>query len=164
MTEPLSPDRPPCPHLTASPETGDLVIIAVGNSLVVEDSAALTLLDRLSERSGVCKFAVGIYTSVIPAIIACHRAYLIIDAMPEDEETSTFSLLPLTAAVLDNRSPDNPGLRASHGLSFMDELRILSRSSQTLPEGYFLGVSSNRIDDYLRSLEQALEEGLVHRS
>lgn len=160
MTEPLSPDCPPCPHLTASPETGDLAIIAVGNSLVAGDSSALILLDRLSEKNGVCKFPVGIYTSVIPEIISGHRAFLILDAIPEDDETFPFSLIPLTGAVLDNRSPDSPGLRASHGLSFMDELRILARTRQTLPEGYFLGVGSKRIDESLRALEQALERGL----
>ncbi|MGD9682242.1 MAG: hypothetical protein AB7W16_13735 [Candidatus Obscuribacterales bacterium] len=165
MTEPLSLDCTPCPHLLASSSKGDLALIAVGNSLVAGDSTALTLLERLSCKTSACRFPVGIYTSVIAAIIACHRAYVIIDAMPDAEETEEHeTLIPLTRAVLDNRAPGSPGLRASHGLSFMDELRILARTDKTLPMGYFLGIPGNRIDASLQVLEQALEQGLEHRS
>ncbi|MCA9802037.1 MAG: hypothetical protein KC777_08630 [Cyanobacteria bacterium HKST-UBA02] len=168
MTEPLPNQRPlcpPCTHLTAG--SGDLALIAVGNSLVPADSAALILLEQLSERSGVCKFPVGIYTAVIPEIIARHRVYVIIDAIPEDEDTYPGSLIPLSEAVIENRSPDIPGLRASHGISFMDELRIYARTNRATPPGYFLGIASSKMAASLQELEQALEQILdtiEHRS
>lgn len=127
-----------CPHQKILGQSG-LVLITIGNQLRGDDGLSRTLCDSLPQElsSAVCRFDLGNYTNFIGDCLRGHRAAIIIDATQTGSAPGTVSLIDLRDYASAGRTLE---VKASHGLSLADELRIAA-SSQTLPEKIlFFGV------------------------
>jgi hydrogenase maturation protease len=124
-----------CPHTSLANPDG-IALITFGNSLRGDDGIASALCDILPANTlkTVCRFDLGSYTGFLADCIANHKAAIIVDATKNDNTIGTISILDLNA-VLDKK--DNLNLKASHGVSFLDELR-LARVQNNLPKRIIL--------------------------
>lgn len=119
-----------CPHQKISGQSG-LVIITIGNPLRGDDGLSRALCDSLPPAlsKAVCRFDLGNYTNFIGDCLHGHSAAIIIDATQTGSAPGTVSLINLKEYADARHTLE---VKASHGLSLADELRIAA-SSQTLP-------------------------------
>ena len=102
-----------------------IAIVAIGNSLIEEDSAALAIMQKLANRVGYqkyCLFNLDSGFSWLKEILQTHDNIVILDSILD----LTGGLDPVVTVPLTRDVIETSGfsIRASHGLSWLDELKL----------------------------------------
>lgn len=147
-------NRSSCPHHKNDHPTG-MALISIGNSLRGDDGLARALCNRLPlDKNCYCYFDLGNFSNLIGECLQGHRAAIIIDSMQTRTTPGTVSVLDLKCCA---QTHPVLQIKASHGLSLLDEIRIAA-NKQPLPEKLlFFGVE---IDSWgwSENLSKTIEE------
>lgn len=114
-------------------------LATIGNSLRCDDDIASRVCDALpsSALKYVCRYDLGTYTSFLGECLRKHKAAIVIDATANGTTSGATMIVNIETLL---KGDNNIKIRASHGFSFLDELRICARST-TLPNPfYFFGI------------------------
>ena len=130
-------ETPQCSHSTQSKPSG-LCVITVGNTLRGDDGVAVKICNNvpLPVFKDVCRFDLGTYTSYLGACLQGHKAAIIIDSTSNSRAPGSITIVDLNA-YLEDESGGNLTIRSTHGLSLVDELKLLKEVG-TLPERLML--------------------------
>ncbi len=150
-----------CKHSTQVDPSG-LVLLTIGNSLRGDDGMAAMLCDMLPSSSlkEVCRFDLGLHTSLIAECLSGHKAAIIIDSTSNGTAPGTVSIVDL-AILVERTSPINIG--SCHGLSVADELRLAKRTQRLPKRMVFFGVEISEVA-WSQKLSSSLERNLPHVS
>jgi Ni,Fe-hydrogenase maturation factor len=123
-------------------ELGSIALIAMGNPLVEKDSKATTLLAEIQSnccQRQVCTFLLDCGFSWLKPILKFHEKIVVIDTVSEGmNDLNGWVYTALTPEVL---SRSDRAMPASHGLSWIDELKFEFSETPRLTEVSFLGIS-----------------------
>lgn len=146
----------------------EIVLITIGSPLRGDDAVAQVLCDGLPMAllSQIKRYDLELKTQMIGDCIQGAKATVILDASKSGAEPGTATILDLHP-ILKN-SQELP-INSCHSLSFVDELKILSRQKQELPALLiFFGIEvldagwQEGLSSELRSRLPELQEKLIH--
>lgn len=123
--------------------TPKIAIIAVGNPLRDEDSAALALIPLIRRKIAddrYCTFNFDYGFAWLKQVLVNHDRVIFIDSMLDSAGTPEGIL----TSVITNEVLDNSGLaiKASHGLSWLDEIKMIGEELRGNP--MFLGIDGHK--------------------
>lgn len=116
---------------SAKPESrqGTMAVIAIGNPLKEEDSAAIALIQKLHRSPmnvATCLFSFDSGFAWLKEVVVRHDTVIILDSILDSTGAENgFTVIPLTASVLEH---SGFVVRATHGLGWLDELKIIDIS------------------------------------
>ena len=161
---------PNCTHLEALkagnqvdglalPQRGELALVAIGNPIVENDASALEILKlfrRNIQSDQVCCISLEMSFGWLSHILKSHKSVIILDPIIVDERhTDDFVIVKLEADVI---SHSGFPIKLSHGLSWLDEVKLVM-VEKALPERLlFFGITNPTSSVYNRS--QAFEKHL----
>jgi hydrogenase maturation protease len=127
---------------------GDSVLVGIGNSLVLEDTAALRLVKELARilPDDFCVINLEHSFSLLPEILESHRFVFIVDSMVCDGPPGTILILPLTDEVLAQKNVDqdiNFRFSSTHSISWFDEIKLARLQERFQGEIIFIGIESS---------------------
>jgi hydrogenase maturation protease len=133
-----------CEHAREGYECGGLALVAFGNVLRGDDGIAgllcsglpLALLDRL------CYFDLGLKTQFLSEVVACHKSVLIVDATANGTTIGEILYLDLLPLVADKGKSALLRVTSTHGLSWLEELRLMGDLPESIQVLNFLGVEA----------------------
>lgn len=123
-------------------EPGGLALVAFGNVLRGDDGIACLLCGGLPQTllNRLCFFDLGLKTQFLSEVVFCHQSVLIVDATANGTTLGEGLCLDLLPLMADKRKGAMPGVTSSHGLSWLDELRLLGGLPPSLKDLNFFGV------------------------
>ncbi len=134
-----------CSHSMAATPAG-LCLISIGNTLRGDDGIASKLCDALPEQSlsDVCCFDLGTHCEYLSECLQGHNAAIIVDCTKSGAAPGTVTVLDLLS-VLENHSSLSK-LVSSHGISFVDELRLINGQGVLPKRIVFFGVEAGDVE------------------
>lgn len=103
-----------------------IAIIAIGNPLVEEDSAAIALVEKLHQthaHDGFCLFHFDSGFAWLKEVLMRHDIVIILDSILDNTQTADgFTAIPLTRSVIHQ---SGFLIRATHGLGWLDEIKLI---------------------------------------
>ncbi len=113
-------------------QSGQLALIAVGNSLRQDDGVAAVLCQMLpcELTAQLCFFELGPYTGQIKDCLTGHKTGVLVDSMSGGGQPGTSVIVDLTSLI---KSGGAMQFKLSHGLSLVDELYLAGQIA-SLPE------------------------------
>jgi len=128
-------------QLETEPEA--VAIIAIGNPLVEKDSKAARLvaeIQRDCDADGLCVFSMDSGFAWFKTILRIHDQIIVVDTVSDNlEDFRGWVFASLTAELL---AQPSLAISASHGLSWLDELKFDLLENGRMPAVSFLGISS----------------------
>lgn len=110
------------------PDSERIAIIAIGNPLMEEDRAALSLVQRICCSDAGRKYCLFHFDSGfawLKEVVLSHNSVIIIDSIVDGTNTTDgFVAIPLTRNVLEH---SGFVIQATHGLSWLDEVKMIDK-------------------------------------
>ena len=146
----------PCKH-SASEAASGVALIAMGNTLRGDDGIAQLVCRSIDTNllDQVCYFDIGTASVYLPNCLLKHSAAVIVDAVAS-ESTGSSVLIEL-AELIRSKSPVAP--RSSHGISFVDELKLFFESRRLPQTLNFFGIYC-KAQDWQHSISHQLTNKL----
>lgn len=150
----------PCKHLASEAASG-VALIAMGNTLRGDDGIAQLVCRSLDTNllDQVCYFDIGTASVYLPNCLLKHSAAVIVDAVAIESQQDAGSsrhgsvLVELPELI---RSKTPAALRSSHGISFVDELKLFFEGKKLLKSLNFFGIYC-KAQDWQHSISHELE-------
>lgn len=144
-----------------SSRNGRIALVAIGNPLVEADSWAIELIELLKQRShysGICFFVLDGNFAWLGEVVKRHDSVIILDSISTTDDSKDGVLtIPLTGDVIER---SGFAIRATHGLSWLDEIKLYALDSKLPDRLMFFGiesVASSKNDKDVR-LENSMNE------
>lgn len=138
-----------------------IAIIAIGNPLVEKDSKAARLLAEIQEdcsSSGRCLFSMDSSFAWIKTILRLHDQIVVVDTV--SEKLDDFQGWVFSALTPDLLAQPSLAISASHGLSWLDELKFDLLENGRMPSVSFLGISSSISETNWVQMKERFKENL----
>lgn len=138
-----------------------LAIITIGNTLRTDDGIAERICESLPENTfaQITKYDLGLFTNLLGEAIKGQDAAIIVDAVCSGKAEGTVTEINLNSVLSGSESIS---LRTCHGISILDELKLLQIQNEALPARFLLfGIevqNTNWKDSISKTLEQVLPE------
>lgn len=120
-----------------------IAIIAIGNPLVEKDSKAARLIAETQNefnKDGICVFSMDSGFAWFKTILRLHDQIVVVDTV--SEKLDDFQGWVFSALTPELLARPSLAISASHGLSWLDELKFDLLEKGRMPAASFLGISS----------------------
>jgi len=154
-----------CAHLDGTGGenvAGSLALVAIGNPLIESDCAALELLAKFQNKQSAreaCIFSFDGNFYNLQSVFKNHNGVIILDSVQSTSSDKTVLIIPLTEDVL---SKSGFAVRASHGLSWLDEIKFRAISAPLPNSLVFFGVpphlSRSNLEEAIVELESLIHD------
>lgn len=125
----------PCKH-SASEAASGIALIALGNELRGDDGIAQLVCRSIDNKmlDHVCYFDIGTASVYLGNCLLKHQSAVIVDAVESENPSQNSLILNLKEVLLANNVMD---LSSSHGISFIDELKLFYKNTQPKSLSFF---------------------------
>ncbi len=125
-----------------SSERGRIALVAIGNPLIKEDYGAMLLIQLFRAQevgSNLCLFSFDSSFAWLGEVLKRHDAVVILDAVSKTADSEArFVTIPLDGPTL---ARSGFVIRATHGLSWIDEIKLYAIENELPNKLFFFGVS-----------------------
>lgn len=118
--------------------------MAFGNVLRGDDGIAGLLCSGLPQAllDRLCYFDLGLKTQFLSEVVSCHKSVLIVDATANGTTIGEALYLDLLPLVADKGRSALLRVTSSHGLSWLEELRLMGELPESIEALNFFGVEA----------------------
>ncbi|MBX9670439.1 MAG: hypothetical protein K2X93_22755 [Candidatus Obscuribacterales bacterium] len=125
-----------------SSERGQIALVSIGNPLIKEDCDALLLIQLFRAQqvdSDLCLFSLDSSFAWLGKVLKRHNAVVILDVVQKTADPEAhFVTIPLNGPTL---ARSGFVIRATHGLSWIDEIKLYAIENELPNKLFFFGVS-----------------------
>ncbi len=146
---------------TLDSESEAIAIIAIGNPIVEKDSKAARLIaetQRDWNEDGICVFAMDSGFAWFKTLLRLHDQIVVVDTVSENlDDFRGWVFSSLTPELL---AQPSLAISATHGLSWLDELKFDLLENGRMPAVSFLGISSSISETNWVQMKESFKKNL----